>query len=178
MSFIEIGSITEPVPDDHYKYVQLSQCVRPAGIAYQVCWVFYANEASLPPYKTLTSLSNGFPAEKCFNLLVPSDATVSAGDLLGHDGLFYADNMENWRVLFSEHAVSSWVRQERDRLLAACDKLVTRHVTQLSLPGQTPSLSAEDYVLLLSYMQELRDLPANINLATLAFPAKPAFVIA
>ncbi len=50
------------------------------------------------------------------------------------------------------------IREKRNILLSKYDWMIIRHVTQIAL-GITPKLTAGQYTILLTYMQELRDIP-------------------
>lgn len=63
------------------------------------------------------------------------------------------------------------LRNERNAKLAVCDKVVIRHMTQL-----TKTLTDEQYLALQNYMQALRDLPATADLNNIVWPTKPSFI--
>ena len=62
------------------------------------------------------------------------------------------------------------IRAKRNALLSKCDWMIIRHVTQKTL-GIKPKLTDGQYTILLTYMQDLRDIPQNyINSEAVVFP--------
>lgn len=65
------------------------------------------------------------------------------------------------------------IRKKRNDLLLKHEWMVIRHVTQKAL-GITPKLTAEQYTRLLTYSQELRDIPQKYsNPDDVVFPVEP-----
>ena len=70
------------------------------------------------------------------------------------------------------------MRLQRNVLIAQVDWMRTRHTDQLAL-GHATSLTGAQYTQLLTYIQALRDVPANSpNPASPVWPAVPSFVSA
>ena len=93
-------------------------------------------------------------------------------DRLSGEGKSLPDALDSWGTpefkLFS-------IREHRNALLRLCDPLFLRHQSQLLL-GASTTLTNEEFLTLLSYMQALRDFPANVDLNNITWPAKPAFM--
>ena len=65
------------------------------------------------------------------------------------------------------------IREYRNSLLDNCDWMIIRHITQKDINVQT-SVSDSDIASLEEYMQELRDLPANIeDIDNVQWPVNP-----
>ena len=65
------------------------------------------------------------------------------------------------------------MREERNRRLADCDWLIIRHITQKDIEAQT-SLTDSQITAVEQYMQQLRDLPENIDdIDNIEWPVNP-----
>lgn len=80
---------------------------------------------------------------------------------------------ENVRRIHSEEELLDYVRYRRGVELVGCDPLIMRHISQ---PENAKTLTEAQYVELQSYMQALRDFPANVDLDNIVWPPKPAFM--
>lgn len=96
-------------------------------------------------------------------------STVTSKELSGHIIIdnhqpfyFYISNIQLIESVENANKIDD-IRQERDARLQACDWLVIRHITQHVVESVTPTLSESAYDDLCIYMQELRDLPENIQ---------------
>jgi hypothetical protein len=83
----------------------------------------------------------------------------------------------NWVIYNNPDKAMELVRQIRNKLLSETDWLILRHQDEIARGVQT-TLTAEQYQELLTYRQELRDLPENPNLDVFnpQFPQKPSWM--
>ena len=70
------------------------------------------------------------------------------------------------------------IRQERNRLLAECDFIISRHIEQLKLVGLdimvNTVLTEQQYQVWLEYRQNLRDFPDSVNVSNPIYPTEPS----
>ena len=126
-----------------------------------VCWIFYSDEASLPIINPL--------CKDVKNILV-GDTPVELGWVCADDLSFHDLNV-SYRSFISDEELSAYIRVTRNKLLLNCDWLVSRHTSQIN-----KTLSDAEFLELQTYMQELRDFPASVDLNNITWPTKPAFM--
>lgn len=69
------------------------------------------------------------------------------------------------------------VKGERDRLLRPAIDLADRHRNETDLPGKTPTLDPSEFLELLQYMEDLRQVPVpGATMANVTWPTLPSFM--
>jgi len=78
----------------------------------------------------------------------------------------------------SDEVKMAAIRQERNRLLAECDFIISRHIEQLKLVGLdimvNTVLTEQQYQVWLEYRQNLRDFPDSVNVSNPIYPTEPS----
>ncbi len=120
-------------------------------------------------------ISGDIPDESA-NTYIPisAEVVVSAGYCASLSRL---DNGNPVLTLYGMHNLPiSEVRLRRNIEIQRHEWMVSRHISQLSLPEVSPTLSSVQYTELLAYLQALRDLPQTADLTNIVWPTKPSFI--
>jgi len=171
-NLIDHSQYTPEAHAGYKKYVQIKMCQSPFGKRIPVVtWIFYADFDPNTIIKIGDALRNidvtNYTGEISVGMAVPT------GSQMDPESIVFVNQNTAYRQLHTDEELLSWVRILRGRAIYACDPLVMRHISQ---PENAKTLTEAQYAELQSYMQELRDFPANVDLDNIVWPTKPSFM--
>ncbi len=112
----------------------------------------------------------------CRHVLINESIIAEPGMVLDPNSLTpdntnFLSATEAFRLLHTDEEILTCLRVSRNAMLSQLDYLILRHMSQIA-----KTLSDAEFLELQTYMQALRDFPANVDLNNITWPTKPAFV--